>query len=302
MSSKSTKFTVFEAEVAIYPSDINDAVTGGSIFYAEWIERVTLTRNYEVKERAFLGRLYRENYNADESHVIELEAAMQVGALGELKQLDRFGRYVVVIVWFDEEAQVWLKRSYYGVTDATEQAAGEAVYEKATLRAERVVKTTGRNEWPTLEPESQFGTVYYVRGHSRQALYGYGAGKVFFELPTADATKGQIVLASGTLSMFIEGQLALQASPSGTLVNNIIAIGATYYDTPDATLEFDINGVRVATLGKDGTLAVPDITEANSAPGLATDVELRVPPVSAWAGSIGIGVWTANNFSEYLTP
>lgn len=298
---RTTKFTVYEAEVAIYPSDADDAVTGDALFYGEFIERATLTRNYEVKPRPFLGRAFQQNYNADESHTLELECAQQVGALGELKSLERFGRYVLVVLWHDEEAGVWLKRTYYGVTDATEQTAGEALYDKASFRAERVVRSTGSRIWPTLSPDSQFGTVYYVRGTERRALYGYGAAG-FFPLATFAADKGEILSASGVLSIVVEGQLALQANPSGLLVNRIIATGGSYYDTSEATIEFDINGVRVATLGKDGTLAVPDLTESDAAPGLVSDIEFRPAPDNLWVGSIGLAGLTVNTLSEYLTP
>lgn len=301
MSSANAKFTIYEVHVAIYPTNDDDEVTGDALFLGCCFERADCTRNHVVKQRPFLGQLHQRNYNEDETHTIELSNPLQLGPEDELKQLDRFGRYALVLVWHDEERQCWLKRSYYGVVDVVEQVGGDVVAMMGmTLRAERLVQTPGRNEWPTMTPESQFGVVYYTLGASRTPLYGYGGGFVFFELPTFDSAKGEITPASGTLSFYVEGQLAMQATEDDLLVKDIVALGGSYYDTPEGKLEFVINNIRVATLGKDGTLAVPDIAESEEAPSDPADIELRIPPLNQWTASIGIGVTTARNFSEYL--
>lgn len=304
MSCESVKFTLYEADVALYPSSQDDQVTGDAVFLGHCFEKIDCNRTYAVRQRAVMGRPQQQNYNEDEAHTIELSNPEQVGPNGEVKQLDRFGRYIMVIVWHDEERNVWLKRTYYGVTDVVEQAGGETIVTCAmTLRAERLVKTPGKNEWPTLIPESQFGVVYYVLGESRTPLYGYGNGFVFFELPTFDAAKGEITPASGTLSFYVEGALAMQANLvlSGTLlVRDIVAMGGSYYDTAEGKLEFQINGIRVATLAKDGTLAVPEINEVSVAPADPSDIELRIPPLNEWVASLRVGVTVARNFSEFL--
>lgn len=304
MSKENVKFTIYEGELALYPSDEDDEVTGDPVFLGCCYEKIDCDRSYTVKSRPVLGRAYQQNYNEDETHTITLANPTQVGPHNEVKSLDRFGRHIAVIVWHDEERQVWLKRTYYGVTDVQETVGGEVIVGMTmTLRAERLVQTPGRNEWPTLSPESQFGMVYHVLGGVRTALYGYGNGHVFFELPTFDPAKGEITPASGTLSFYVEGALAMQATLtlSGTLlVRNIVAMGGSYFDTPEGKLEFQINGIRVATLAKNGTLAAPDISEVTIAPADPSDIELRVPPLNTWVGSMRVGVTTARNFSEYL--
>lgn len=310
--SRSTHFTIFEAWVAIYPTNDDDQVTGDAVFTGCgcW-EQVVLGRSYTEKRRPFLGESFVRSYNEDEAHTIELVNPLEVGASLEIKQLDRFGRYAAVVLWHDEERMVWLKRTYYGVTDATEQVGGtEAESMKTDLRAERVVQVPGSKTWPTLEPDSQFGTVYYVKAGVRQALYGMGDGGEFFELPGFDATHGLILPAEGSLGFYVEGTLAMLALWSGTVpesgtglfVNGIVATGGSFLDTAQAVLEFDINGTRVATLAKDGTLAVPDVAEADVRPGHPTDIVLLVPPLGAWAGSIGLTITTAQSLSEFLNP
>ena len=294
-----TVFTIWEGWASLYLSDESDTI-GPEVFIGACFERIDCSRQYAVRQRPFLGRPHQRNYNEDEQHTVELRNALQVSGGGEIKSLDRFARHVLVVVWHDEEKRVWLKRTYLGVTEAAEAVGGEAAIDSATtLRAERMLQSPGSVTWPTMAPDTVAGRVDWVKGGVRVPLYRYDGAAVFTALDTQSDALGKIIEDGSGVEFYVEGTLAMRAALGGGLVvNALVATGGSFYDTALAKLEFLTAGVRVATLARDGTLAVPRGLNAGAAPGTATDLELR--PGGTWAASLGLGRTAALSFSDTL--
>lgn len=292
-----TVFTIWEGDAALYLSTDTNLPLGPAIFIGHCFERIDCAFQHTVRRRGFLGERYQQNYNEDEQHTIELRNAFQVSGSGEIKSLDRFARHILVIVWHDEEHRVWLRRTYFGVTVAAGQVGGETVIEDATtLNAERFIAAPDADEWPTLEPDTLGGQVDYVKGAVRIPLYSYNGAGEFVALPSQDDALGRIFEEDGVgLKFEIEGEAAMLVDDMGIVVAALIATGGSFFDTSLAKLDFRTGGVRVATLVKDGTLAVPTASNATVAPGGPTDIELR--PDGVWAASLGEGRTSAKSFT-----
>lgn len=289
-------FTLYEADAALYPSDEEDQPGAEPVFIGHCFERVDCALNYQTRLRPFLGEDFQRGYNEDQAHTIELRNALQISGAQEFKSLDRFGRHVLVVVWHDEEKRCWMKRTWYGVTVSAEQAGGDVVIEDSTtLRAEQMIASIGSVEWPDLVPDTLTGQADYVRGSIRVPLYRYAGAGLFVALETQSDGLGRIFTDGDGLKFEIEGEVALLADAAGLVVSSLVATGGSYLDTALAKIELRTARKRVATLVKDGTLAVPYVTESATAPGQPRDLDLR--PSGVWSATFGEGRTTAKSFT-----
>lgn len=296
--------TVHEADWVLWSTDASDNVLGQ--IAAGNAERIALNGEFAHRALHYQGAKWSGEWHEDESHSIEIFRPVLLQAMSgrqaaiNLPTPQRNQRCALVTRWWDAQAAVWWKRSYFGVTQQPAKVDGDgghiqrqAMHAELRMRAERMAESKGSGTLPAMNL-LQAGAVVWINGSETLTLYTYDGGFAPVD-PSLLAGRAQIVQGADECLIQFAGVTRLRASEDGVHVSALDGSGPTY-GTANPRLEFWVNAVRRCTLGGDGTLTTPSLTDAN--PGedsamLFTDMAGRL--------LLGIGATvTAPSFSDDL--
>ncbi len=261
--SERNPFTLLEAEFALFTVDADDqplaeAYSGGCV------DKSTLDGERKEVRLEYPGMPYGQVFHADEVHSIVLENLwlheQMDGGLSQMPALARNGRYQLAIVWQDLDALVWAKRIYTGVKAQPNRVDDS----RQTLRlvAERLYEYAGTGMAPDVTAALP-GTVVYVDGAQRVDLYYY-LGDAYSALLAPGWAEIDFSV-TGAVTVRIGGDVALVAVAGQLHATEFVALGGTFLDE-EPRLEWWLGGVRLASLGQSGVLAMADIIEQGAAP------------------------------------
>lgn len=272
-----TPFTVYDADVYLYRVDAAGEPVGQA-YLGGCSESISMEQTLAPRRLEYHGRVAARERHEDEEHTVELKNVW----LHDRSQVHarmpsaaaRNVTYALVIIWRDEEASVWTKRTYRGVTSRG-QRIEESTYQVLRFRAESLVESAGDLSGgdPSIAP-GQSGTVRYVGVSETVDLYTYDVDTHILSVLDAALLEGRaaIEVDSDSLEILFDGVPALFATTSSTAVVNITAIGSTFLDSVPR-IEFILGASRVASLGADGSLVVINFSEQGN-PALV-DFEFR---------------------------
>lgn len=288
MADDQTPFTVYDADVYLYQVD-SQGTPLADVYLGGCAESIAMDHTLNPRRVETHGLPYAAERHDDEEHMVELKniwlhdrsqprARMPAGHVRNV-------RYALVLIWRDEEAGAWTKRTYRGATSRG-QRVEDSTYQTLRFRAESLVESCGdlANGDPSAQP-GQTGTVRYVGAHETVDLYSYDADTAQLTVldPAVLAGRADILIDDSSVEIRFAGVPALFATTAFTAVEDLTAIGSTFLDaTP--RLEFILGAARVASLGADGSLVVINLTEQGN-PGLV-DFELRTA-TEDWVFSLG---------------
>lgn len=292
-----TAFTQWECEMVVYRADEAGAPTGEIEYLGGCENKLEIEQGYAEERAERSGDGYARNQHLEETHVIQLENLWLTRYRKESGEefydsprIGRAQRFVVVMLWTDEESGVWHKRSYYGVqiNPLNFNSSQEYFSQTATMRASYYVPDHGRRpEEPTLQPTS-LAFVRYVTSSGSVDLLSYDFDARTFTALANPAGKVDLPGAGGgyLARILVGGVLALAIDADGVLlVKEIVATGGSFTSgLPRA--EFFHGNLRYASLTAAGLLAVPNFLESPATPGLTDDFEFREGGL--WRLSLGL--------------
>lgn len=296
-------FTIYQADVGLFTVD-SAGLALSQVWIGEGQERLMLDGEFRERVVEYHGRPSAQIYHEAESHTIEIGNVWQHDqstGVGRMPVLNRNQRYALVIVFFDDEARVWTKLLYSGVTAQPLHLDGVAVEQTLRLKAETLLQVTGIGAKPDLT-FGYYGTVVYRNGDESVPLFTYDFSTHTFTVIDPDLLPGRADLdlsTPGEFTISIGGQVALHATSTGVEVRELVASGGTFIDE-SPRLEFK-RGTRTASLSQTGRFAVANAIEQSSAPApaLSDDFETGNP---SWLFSISGPTAFAPEFLEVITP
>jgi hypothetical protein len=280
-TTNANAFILLEAEVAFYRSEPDGQLNASGapeLWMGGLPEKLTLAVEYKDRVLRRPGEPYGETYIEDEEHEIELEnlwleSASRTGVYS-MPEIETNAPLVMVVRWFDRETSAWAKRTYFGAKVRSQRLIGEVEsgrskndgMQNLRLRASRMVEECGLDNAPDLLPSTGTGnfTVVYVDPNGQAVQAGALDEHGLLGL----SQSGQVAFGyeGDRLSITIGGNVAMVADAGGVIVGRLVATGGTFVSGAVGHVEFRVNGSRVATLAQDGTLAVPDLFETDTAP------------------------------------
>lgn len=298
-------FTAFEVDLAFYLLDADDLPLQ-ELYVGGCVEKLTMGLEYDGLPIQQHGAPYGDEIPVDERHRITLENLWlhehEPDGTAQMPQLTpnftRGTRFALVAVWYDNDGRYWNKRTYFGVRLTGTELGNTQHFQTTNWRAQSVAEKTGLGERPSILPEN-IGTVVYRKGGETTVLYTYDFdAKTFTPLkPSLLTTRATLTPEEDKFTIAFRDTPALLLDADGLHVEELIATGGTFLPTDQERIEFRIGAQRIATLGVDGVLALPDFTESGD-PMLAMDMELR--SASGWLGSLAIGRGYATELREPL--
>jgi hypothetical protein len=261
--SNRTPFTILDAQVFLFLLDAQGN-PAANVYLGGCVESATLDQSFTPRRLEYMGLRHAVERHDDEEHTIELKNVwlhdQSEGAARMPRGHERNVRYAMVMIWRDEDAAIWTKRTYSGVTSRG-QRIEDSTYQSLRFRAESMAEAEGSllTSDPTDRP-ALVGVVRYVSEFDDVDLYSYDSDSREL-LPLADLTgRAEIVINDTSMEIVFDGVPALFANAAGTSVVNLVATGSTFLDSLPR-LEFFVSGARVASLGADGTLVVVNVEE-----------------------------------------
>ena len=288
-------FTIWEAEFAIYHEQDGDYIDP-AIYAGGCAEKIEVSRKYERIPIRRPGSKFAQQYPHDESHEVHIQNVWTWDD-GMMPDWGRWERYVLVVRWFDRDTGAWAKLTWYGVTLPEDKLDGvDGIMQDLPLAAEqRTTILSGLNSPPDLEPQPLVYEVWYVASSERRKLYVYDGVSSFVVVdPTLLSGRASITAVGDALQFSIASTLAMTASPSSLSVAEILGIQTFVDEFPK--LEFWSGKRRLASLGYDGVLAVPDIFEASAPLGNPGGMTIRLN--GQWLFTLGRNGMTAPELVE----
>lgn len=276
--SDQTPFIIQDAHVYLYTVDAADAPLL-AVYLGGCAETIQLEQTLVPRRLEYHGLRYAREKHDDEEHLIEIKNVWLHDRSTATPRMPaghaRNVRYALVIIWEDDEAGVWTKRTYYGAT-ARGQRIEDSTYESLKFRAESLIESAGTLETgdPSALPGVS-GVVRYIGDVEVVDLYDYDADTAAFTVidPALLAGRAEVHVEAGFAEIFFNGVPALYATTASTAITRLIATGSTILDQVPR-LEFRLMQARVAALGADGTLVVINLAEGGN-PELGADFEFR---------------------------
>jgi hypothetical protein len=307
--SATTIFTQWECEVVIYRADESGAATEE----VEWLggcdNKMELEQGFAEERADRSGDPYSRWQQLEEEHTLDLERLW-------LTRYDRAGnfanpaprrnqRLVAVLLWRDEEARIWHKRTYYGVQVGPLAISSESEYFslRVPLKAAHLIASSGDLDAnpPDLSPDSLAGTLRYIDdlgGSIDLFSYNYETN-VFTAIGSPDA-RLSLPGPNGTYQfrLLINGTLALAVNNAGLLLaKEFHFTGATYSTTSLPRVEF-VTARRIATLTETGILSAPSFVEQDDPP--ETEPQIALLNGVDWLASLDNNGLTAPEISDEL--
>lgn len=265
-------FTLLEATITLYPADdAGQPILSNPLWSGANAERVSIRDRWIKVETRPTGAPYPQRRALTPQYEIGIE---RVWAL-PINQLAGFqpgrGKYVLDIVWEDEENEYWHRNTFYGVTisergrDSREIDTGHT--EHQAFDAEYMTPpTTGRDAPPAITNVLPMA-VWYVSATENLELYTYSGMTRSFTEASAGVSAGRATLiytpdATGSFAIQFDGypKPALTIDTGGIVrVGKLVAGAPAPGETP--RLEFMVGPTRVGALTARQTWYAPQFVE-----------------------------------------
>lgn len=297
--SERTPFTLLEAHFALFAVDANDQPLT-EVYVGGCVEKCTLDGERKEQRLEYPGLPSGRVYHADEVHSILLEnvwlhdqvdASTDAPTGARMPALARNGRYQLAIVWQDDEALVWAKRIYTGVTAQPNKV--EDSMQSLRLAAEAMFEFAGVGIAPAATAALP-GVVKYVDGVQTVDLFYFDFETKAYSAPLVAGLVEIDYGVPGAVTIRIGGDVALEASSGQLRAAEFVATGGTFLDD-EPRIEWWRNGARVASLSQGGVLATADLVEQGSDPAIAGEFVHANP---GWLFSLVNARAYAGNFVE----
>lgn len=307
-------FSIHDAEFALYRADFQgNAISGsGGLFLGGKIESLEPSAEFTKMRLDRHGDALGANYYSDEEHRFTVKnlwvmsrAAQPANRVMPTPSFRRNQQYVFVIRWLDPETQCWALRTYYGVTADGHRltSADEIFHQELPFSARRMTELSGYLQPPSLAPVTT-GFIRYISAAEDTAIYSYDFNsKVYTPIdPALLPGRASISIAADLLQVLFDAEIALRATnETGVHVTNLSAVGGTFpLGAAFPRIEFWIGASRVAAVTAAGELAVPEINEVTSHPGL-TDPAFEFSLGGTWCLTVAQGAAYLKSISDDLS-
>lgn len=260
--------TLLEATVTLYPADGTGApVVGSPVWTGIQAENLSIKEKWIKTETRPTGALYPRKHPLISQYEISLGRVWALNAVTGLGVQDAqfgFGKYVLDILWTDEDTQNWKRITLYNVTVSDHNLASRSIDEGFTddqvFDAESIVQTGGLAVTPPPVISSQVPyLVVYVAAFGSVNLLNYDPATQIFSEVTAGISTGRATLAyspsnrSGTFDVTFSGagSPALQVTGDGT-VHPTSMIQGSPNSSHVPRLDFYYGSTRVASITAAG--------------------------------------------------
>lgn len=310
MGSASTIFTQWECEIVIYRADEDGAPTED----VEWLggcdNKMTLDQGFAEERADRSGDRYARWQQLEEEHSLELDRLWltrydRSEASFQTPVMARNQRLVAVLLWRDEEARIWHKRTYFGVQIGTLNISSESEFMslRVPMRASHMIPASGDldDTPPDLAPSSLGGLLRYFDSLGAVDLFSYDYDSGLFAGIGSPDSRLTLPGADGTYQfrMLINGALALAVNNAGVLMARGYTFTNGTFSDVLPRVEFLTGFGRIAALGADGVLAAPGFVERDTQPGATLEVVFR-NAAGDWLASLNQSGLSAPAISDEL--
>jgi hypothetical protein len=261
--------TLLEATVTLYPADGTGApVVGSPIWTGVAVENLSIKEKWLTTETRPTGALYPRKHPLVQQYAINLGRVWALNAVTGLGVQDAqfgFGKYVLDILWTDEDTQNWKRLTLYNVTISEHNLASRAIDEGFTddqsFDAESLFEDGGLSGTtpPAISLEVPY-TVVYVTAYGSVNLYRYDPATQIFTEAVTGITSGRATLAYVPTDR--SGAFNVNFSGPGTVMHvssdGVSHAGNLIQGTPNTTkvprLDFYYGSVRAASITAAGEL------------------------------------------------
>ncbi len=279
-------FSQFESDLTVWMTDGDGNPLGDAVWVGSAMERTGIEDGFAEEEANVSGVPWPVQQQLQPVIAIELENVWMARVTGtgastmaETFRLTRNQKFIFVLIWLDEETGVWVKRIYRHVEIPSLTLAGDEIFrQRLRARAGSCEETSGSivGTMPDNTAANR-GIVRFVDAGGPVDLYRYDLQAQTFTPvnPALIGGRAQIYGAGGgwQFRLEIQGALALAVGNDGTLrCGWLTATGGTF--TVNSTLprvEFH-TARRVASVSKQGEVAVPRATEIVSPPPFSSEL------------------------------
>ena len=214
-----------------------------------------LTLNSAHKERLLerSGRTTAEARHEESEYTIEFDMVWLQDA-DSIPTIYRGLQMIMVIIWYDDEAGVWTRRTYYGVTGRSQRLDGSATH-KCAFRAESMTSDSGSEDRPSGYTPI-LGTVVYRKGMQETEIFRYDFSQAEWQ-PVYEAGVPPVAFVYGEdhdMEIRIDGVTALKLDEGGVRVLELVEAGRLPEADGEARVEFRIGATRMAALTSGGRL------------------------------------------------
>lgn len=264
--------TLIEATLTLYPADATDApITDQPIWSGVEANNLEIAEHWVKVRNTPTGVRVPRNHPLVAQYQIGIERvwALPLGDLLGFKPVKN--RYVLDILWTDEESGDWHRETFYGVTISERTRRSKEVdggfVENQQFEAEDVKQDSGRGTPPPL-PTAPLYTVKYIDTDNRvTSLYTYDASTRAFTEATSGVTAGKATIVQDDTSFRVQfagaSWPALEILPSGELHAAQLKTGtAEASDLP--RLEFYCGSSRYLTVDRWGEVFARSFFESPS--------------------------------------
>jgi hypothetical protein len=146
-------FTIHEGQFALYLADASGNASGSALFLGGKLEELTPEVTYAKQRVDRHGEPFGRTIHVDEEHRFTVKNLWVMQRSSNLMPaVNRSQNYVFKIRWLDKETQVWVVRTYYGVTiDGQALAVQDEVYhQNVPFTASYMEEIAGLNSPPSL--------------------------------------------------------------------------------------------------------------------------------------------------------
>ena len=290
-----TAFTLWEADFSIYLEDSRGVYSGVPLFAGGCAEKLDIGRRFDRTAIRRPGFPYARQHASDESHSIKIQNVW-TWAEGTSPDWSRWDRYVITVVWWDEDSGAWSKCSWRGVTLSEDSLDGQdAVSQELVFAAEyrTPIKTGLDPNRPNLLPILPTAEIWYVDATTRRRIYTYEDDAALLVPVTPLDARATIDLSGG------QCRILFGATQAIGIVGGVLGCGSlngthTYGVQP--CLEFWRGAFRLASISSTGEVAANDFTETALPPSVVDDIVLNSG--TQWQCSIGRAGISAESFYE----
>lgn len=305
-------YTVHEADFALYLADRDGNVTDqAKVFLGGRLEDLTPELDFTKVRLDRHGDPFGRNYHSDEEHRIVIKNLWVMEKSSRtMPRIKRNQQYVLVVRWFDLETKAWVLRTYSGVTADGQRllSSDQVFHQDVPFTARHLDESSGVGEPPDLTASIATLSVLYVTADDSAPVYSYDRiSKVFTAIDPVLATEEATIAIDGTSWKLLIGLLhasvvpVMEATVGGVSVAELTAIGGTFpLGDSYPRVEFWIGPTRVASVTRNGELAVPDLFETDTEPDIDGPCFRLALEDDTWVGTIAQGMMYARSFNEDL--
>lgn len=300
-SQDTQPFIVYQADFRVFTVDA-DGDPLARQFIGGSADEIEMSGEFVPRRVQYHGRARATEYHEDEMWSItvgNVRAVDYSGTAAPPRQV-RNRELAIVVVWFDGELGLWVKRCYLGVKEQPAHIEKRHLQQTLRYSAEEMREIAGTGAKPDFSLIRQ-GEVFYIGEEGEQILlYTYDPATRTFTEVDGDSIPALAEIATGVageLTIEIGGDEALFANVDGVRAGEWLAVGGSFLEANAARLEFWLGAKRCASVSVD-QVAAPSLNEQASSPN--SGVEFYNPD---WLFSLATdGAYALNFFDRAVAP